>query len=126
MASEDSATEAQIKRLYAVLHSIGADPKQWKKDKNIASYAKLTRAQCSGHIDEAEAIEAEQKAGSSQPAAAPVATTIPTPPVAIPDDPEFLEVRAQVIEAELIKKYTNLLANVTEAVFAEDRIPDRE
>ena len=61
MASEDYATEGQIKRLYAVLHSIGMDPKQWKKDKNIASYAKLTRAQCSAFIDDAEAIEAEQK-----------------------------------------------------------------
>lgn len=38
MASEDEATEAQIKRLYAVLHSRGIDPKQFKKDRNIASY----------------------------------------------------------------------------------------
>lgn len=65
MASEDNATEGQIKRLYAVLHSVGLDPKQWKKDQNIASYSKLTRAQCSAYIDEVEALEAEQKATGS-------------------------------------------------------------
>ena len=140
MASEDYATEGQIKRLYAVLHSIGIDPKQWKKDKNIASYAKLTRAQCSAFIDDAEAIEAEQKAGSSQPAAAPAATTTdnraeaeaqrireeqglvtaPAQPAAIP------AAQPKPTVPELIAKYTDMLAQVTEAVNAEDRIPDRE
>ena len=61
MASEDFATEAQIKRLYAVLHSLGHDPKAWKKGQNIASYAKLTRAQCSDLIDELEQEEAEKQ-----------------------------------------------------------------
>ena len=165
MASEDFATEGQIKRLYAVLHSIGIDPKQWKKDKNIASYAKLTRAQCSAFIDDAEAIEAQQKGErqeiketsgrgipgekpevprgfkGSQPAATPAATTIPT-------TDNRAEAEAQRIReeqglaatpaatqpaappkptvTELIAKYTDMLAQVTEAVNAEDRIPDRE
>jgi len=61
MATEDFASEAQIKRLYAVLHSIGYDPKQWKKEQNISSYAKLTRGQCSDLIDELELEEAEKK-----------------------------------------------------------------
>ena len=39
---------------------------------------------------------------------------------------EYTDTRTQVIEAELIQKYTNLLANVTEAIKAEDRIPERE
>ena len=61
MASEDLATENQIKRLYAVLHSLGYDPKDWKKGQNIASYAKLSRGQCSDLIDELEFEEAEKQ-----------------------------------------------------------------
>ena len=137
MASEDYATEGQIKRLYAVLHSIGIDPKQWKKDKNIASYSKLTRAQCSAFIDDAEAIEAQQKGRLNQPA--PAATTIPT-------TDNRAEVEAQRIReeqglataaaipaippkptvAELIAKYTDILAQVTEAVRSNDTFLDRE
>jgi hypothetical protein len=61
MATEDYATEAQIKRLYAVLHSLGYDPKQWKKDHDITSYSKLTRGECSDYIDELEFEEVEKK-----------------------------------------------------------------
>ena len=61
MATEDFATENQIKRLYAVLHSLGYDPAKWKKGQNIASYAKLTRGQCSDLIDELEFEEAGKK-----------------------------------------------------------------
>ena len=43
-----------------------------------------------------------------------------------PKEIEYTDMRAQVTEAELIQKYTNLLANVTEAIKAEDRIPERE
>lgn len=57
----DMAFEGQIKRLYAVLHSLGFDPKQWKKDHNISSYAKLSREECSELIDELEQEEAEKK-----------------------------------------------------------------
>ena len=140
MASEDFATEGQIKRLYAVLHSIGIDPKDWKKAANIASYAKLTRAQCSAFIDEVEKLEAEQKnTGSFHP-------ELPR----TPDEKGQFGARAQA-EAqrireeqgratapatppaatkptvdELIYKYLDILAKVTEAVNAEDRIPDRE
>ena len=130
MASEDFATEGQIKRLYAVLHSIGRDPKDWKKDKNIASYAKLTRGQCSTYIDEAEAIEAEQKGESKQAPLGDRAEAeaqkireeqgLATTPEAEPAKP------ATTAVPELIGKYTDILAQVTEAVNAEDRIPDRE
>jgi hypothetical protein len=66
MASEDGATKPQIKRLYAVLHSIGVDPKEWKKEKNIASFDKMTRDEISQCIDELEELEfekGEKKAG---------------------------------------------------------------
>jgi len=68
MASVDLATENQIKRLYAVLHSLGHEPKDWKKGQNIGSYAKLTRGQCSDLIDVLELEEAEKK-GKHQEAA---------------------------------------------------------
>ena len=140
MASEDFATEGQIKRLYAVLHSVGLDPKQWKKDQNIASYAKLTRAQCSAYIDEVEAIEAEQKSsGNHHPgfgqkpdekdqfgtrAEAEAqrireeqgrATAPTTPPAA-----------AKPTVDELVAKYLDILVKVTIAVKNEDIISDRE
>ena len=141
MASEDYATEGQIKRLYAVLHSVGLDPKQWKKDQNIASYAKLTRAQCSGYIDEVEKLEAEQKnTGSFHPQlpqkpdekgqfgarAEAEARKIREEQGRAGKEVEYTDMRAQVTEVELIKKYVNLLSEVTQAVSAEDRIPDRE
>ena len=139
MASEDKATEGQIKRLYAVLHSVGLDPTQWKKDQNIASYAKLTRAQCSAYIDEVEALEAEQKGeknnsqlprkpdekeqfgARAQAEAQRISeeqgrATAPTAPPAI----------AKPTVEELISKYIDILSQVTVAVDKEDRIPDRE
>ena len=58
MASEDCATEKQVKRLYAVLHSLGWDPKEFKKERNFASYERLTRQQCSDLITELEDLEA--------------------------------------------------------------------
>lgn len=150
MASEDNATEGQIKRLYAVLHSVGLDPKQWKKDQNIASYSKLTRAQCSAYIDEVEALEAEQKAtGSYHPSGrlpnkpdeldaeiakgyreAEEARRIlveqgraPIPPPAAPTRP------APVIPPNLdewIAYYTEILARTTVKLGEEDRIEGRE
>ena len=141
MASEDFATERQIKRLHAVLHSVGLDPTQWKKDQNIASYAKLTRAQCSGYIDEAEALEAEQKGtGTHQPG-------LPQQPNEKEQFGARAEAEAQRIREEqgraaatpapqpatpkptldeLIMKYVEILARVTVAINNEDRISDRE
>jgi len=139
MASEDFATEGQIKRLYAVLHSVGLDPTQWKKDQNIASYAKLTRAQCSGYIDEVEALEAEQKGEKNN-------SQLPRKP----DEKEQFGARAQA-EAqriseeqgratapttppaavkptvdELVHKYLDILVKVTIAVNKEEAISDHE
>ena len=144
MASEDYATEGQIKRLYAVLHSVGLDPKQWKKDQNIASYAKLTRAQCSAYIDEVEALEAEQKStGSYHPSQLPktpddgVIRNLHETVFSGRPEAEAQRIReeqglataqpaAPTTTAELITKYLEILAQVTEAVNAEERIPDRE
>lgn len=58
---EELAFDAQIKRLYAVLHSLGIDPKDFKKNQNITSYAKLTRRQVSDWITELEQREKENK-----------------------------------------------------------------
>jgi hypothetical protein len=142
MASEDFATEGQIKRLYAVLHSVGLDPAQWKKDQNIASYAKLTRAQCSAYIDEVEALEAEQKmqTATGQP-------QLPQKPdekghfgaraeaeadrirqeqgraaaSAQPGDPAF-----EALVEKLIEKYIYVLERVTVKVEKSELLPDRE
>ena len=154
MASEDFATEGQIKRLYAVLHSVGIDPKQWKKDANIASYAKLTRAQCSAYIDEAEAFEAEQKAEGTQGHLDEAeklqqnskGAGMPTKPNEKERFGDRAEAEAQRIREEqglatapaaaqpaapptveeLIFKYIEILAKVTVAVEQEDRIPEKE
>ena len=142
MASEDNATEAQIKRLYAVLHSCGLDPKQWKKDANIASYAKLTRAQCSAYIDEAEALEAELKAqgaqghtdeaeklqqnskgiGRKRDVQAEAQRIREEQGLATP----AATVKENLTVPEVIIKYTDILAQVTVAVEQEDRIPKNE
>ena len=147
MASEDKATEGQIKRLYAVLHSVGLDPTQWKKDQNIASYAKLTRAQCSAYIDEVEALEAEQKSsGNHQPgfgqkpdkeeqcgarAEADARRISEDQGRALATDPAASAqpqpaATAKPTVDELISKYLEILVKVTKALNEEDGIPDRE
>ena len=144
MASEDYATEGQIKRLYAVLHSIGIDPKQWKKDKNIASYAKLTRAQCSAFIDDAEAIEAQQKNklhAERREVESGVQDRIDHPGraeaeaqrireeqglAAAPAQPAVPATPAKPTVPELIAKYTDILAQVTVSVRNNDTFIDRE
>jgi hypothetical protein len=74
MAGNDLATESQIRKLYAVLHSLGIEPKEFKKERNIASYERLTRRECSEYITELEEQEAklkgtveEQKSEPEQP-----------------------------------------------------------
>ncbi len=141
MASEDNATEAQIKRLYAVLHSVGLDPKQWKKDQNIAAYSKLTRAQCSAYIDEAEVFEAEQKAegaqghidetekrqgfgGRAKAEAEKIRQEqgLTVPPAPTPE----ATVKENLTVPELIHFYIDIIAQVTVGVEQEDRIPAKE
>ena len=153
MASEDKATEGQIKRLYAVLHSIGLDPKQWKQNQNIASYSKLTRAQCSAYIDEVEALEAEQKSsGNHHPGFGQKPDEKDTLGAAIAAGYRESEEAQRILEEqgraaaiapaasaqpqppatakptvdELISKYLEILVKVTKALNEEDGIPDRE
>lgn len=64
MSNDDKASDAQIKRLYAVLYSLGIDPNDFRKDKNIASFAKLTRKQVSAWITE---LEQQEKKAASPP-----------------------------------------------------------
>ena len=59
--SEELASEGQIKRLYAVLYSLGIEPRQWKRDQNFSSYAKLNREVCSDFIETLEQEEAGKK-----------------------------------------------------------------
>jgi ssDNA-binding replication factor A large subunit len=61
MAAEDLATKAQIKRLYAVIYATHNDPKAWKKEKNVSSFERLSRAQVSEYIEELEEVENELK-----------------------------------------------------------------
>ena len=61
MAAEDLATKAQIKRLYAVIYATHNDPKEWKKEKNVSSFERLSRAQVSEYIEELEEVENELK-----------------------------------------------------------------
>ena len=55
---EELATPQQIKKLYAVLHSLGISPKEFKKERGFTSYSKLGRYEISEMIDELEQEEA--------------------------------------------------------------------
>ena len=132
MASEDGATKPQIKRLYAVLHSIGVDPKEWKKRQNIASFDKMTRDEISEYIDELEELEgtkqekraeditngAQRQLMSGEPAHAPKPTE-PVPEIQGLDEIAGLLracVRAtkEIVEEELLDLTDTTRANLTE------------
>jgi len=57
---EEPATQAQIKKIYALLHRLGKDPQKFKEEKNITNFAKLTKKQASELIDELEREEFEK------------------------------------------------------------------
>ena len=79
-------------------------------------------------IDEAEKLQQNSKGAAwkierEEQGRAPVATTIPVPATeAAPAQPPA----TKPTQAELITKYVELLAAVTEAIEKEDRIPERE
>ena len=58
MTDNEPATQKQINRLYAVLHSLNINPKEFKKDQHISNLEDLTRRQISDWIDSLEADEA--------------------------------------------------------------------
>jgi hypothetical protein len=94
MASEDCATEKQVKRLYAVLHSLGWDPKEFKKERNFASYERLTRQQCSDLITELEDLEAELSGKDTGKQKAFTERQPPAQPTANDDQDEMHEIAA--------------------------------
>jgi hypothetical protein len=96
------AEERQIKRLYAVMHSLGIDPKQWKKDHNIASYAKMTWEERSKYITELEELEKEKKG------------EVPAGGATIKDDAEAVkeEIQSQVGENEQLLDEAHAQAEV--------------
>jgi len=55
-------TEAQIRKIYAVLHSLGLDPREFKKQRGFTNYAQLTKRQASDLIEELERAEVENNA----------------------------------------------------------------
>ena len=57
---EEPVTQAQIKKIYALLHRIGKDLQKFKEEKNITNFAKLTKKQASELIDELEREEFEK------------------------------------------------------------------
>ena len=61
MSDNEPATQKQVNRLYAVLHSLNIDPKEFKKDQHISNLQDLTRRQISEWIDTLEADEAAAK-----------------------------------------------------------------
>ena len=61
MTDNEPATQKQVNRLYAVLHSLNIDPKEFKKDQHIRNLEDLTRRQISDWIDTLEADEAAAK-----------------------------------------------------------------
>ncbi len=69
--NDDVATQAQIKKIYALLHRLGKDPQKFKEERGFTNYAKLTKRQASELIDELEReefrkIEEEVKAKAEQ------------------------------------------------------------
>jgi len=75
-AEEEFASTAQIRKLYAVLHSLGISPKEFKQEKGFSSYSKLGRFEISEMIEELEDREErlkaqENKQVSTEEAAAP-------------------------------------------------------
>ena len=57
---EEPVTQAQIKKIYALLHRIGKDLQKFKEEKNITNFAKLTKKQASELIGELEREEFEK------------------------------------------------------------------
>ena len=51
------ASQQQIRKLYAVLHSLGISPKEFKQEKGFSSYSKLGRFEISEMIEELEQKE---------------------------------------------------------------------
>ena len=122
MATADAATEQQTKRLYAVLHSVESDYREFEQEHGIAMFPignvkAPSQGQIHHWIDELEEMEAEKNKPQ-----------LPRKP----DEMERFGGRTQDTQStkptvpELIAKYTDMLALVTEAVMAEERIPDRE
>jgi len=65
---EEFASTAQIRKLYAVLHSLGISPKEFKQQKGFSSYSKLGRFEISEMIEELEDREERVKAQENQQA----------------------------------------------------------
>ena len=78
------ASQQQIRKLYAVLHSLGISPKEFKQQKGFSSYSKLGRFEISEMIEELEQkeeavensvleeLQESQPQGQQQEVAAPV------------------------------------------------------
>jgi len=99
MTDNEPATQKQINRLYAVLHSLGIDPKQFKKDNNLNNLQDLTRRQISDWIDTLEADEAAAKStpGKSASMEDSIKEAIPLVDAYIQTDNLDDNMRAQVI-----------------------------
>ena len=63
------ASTAQIRKLYAVLHSLGISPKEFKQQKGFSSYSKLGRFEISQMIEDLEQQEESIKSQEVQQAA---------------------------------------------------------
>jgi len=61
------ASQQQIRKLYAVLHSLGISPKEFKQEKGFSSFSKLGRFEISEMIEELEQQEAVENSVIEEP-----------------------------------------------------------
>lgn len=61
------ASQQQIRKLYAVLHSLGIPPKEFKQEKGFSSFSKLGRFEISEMIEELEQQEAVENSVIEEP-----------------------------------------------------------
>ena len=138
--NDDVATQAQIKKIYALLHRLGKDPQKFKEERGFTNYAKLTKRQASELIDELEReefrkIEEEVKAKAEQTSVAetqqepsqPIQQTQQTPNARESVAQEAVELRreAGVKEAEEVARAARLMRRcVSEAKrIVEEEMP---
>lgn len=84
--NKEPARQKQIKRLYAVLYSLGIDPKTFQKNQGFKSFAKLTSKQVSDWITDLENQEAAEKSKEG------------TPPLVPPERARLKEIMAECAE----------------------------
>lgn len=53
----ESASNAQLRKLFSLLHSLGIDPMKWKEQHGVA-LSRMSSSQCDAFISKLEEVEA--------------------------------------------------------------------